>query len=279
MTPYRLEVLLTEACEAGRDPFAAAIGVESRLRLGGGTALGLRWGHRLNTDIDFSIGLAYYENARDAIAELGAAFEGRANIGDLKWRGGGFECVVGWSTPVSLFPVVSITQVPVSADTIEGSDVHLYATPEVLAKELLCRVGESEVVGRPPGIALTQNVCDLAYASHYHPALFVAAAEGLRPAVPVHASRHLRATHPAVIGWEGRGLHAMADGTLEFGGRDVVVATLERHFQDRLPFPPRCHPRTLGWFMLDVETVREFYFNPPPDDELRFPTVEECYAR
>ena len=31
--------------------------------------------------------------------------------------------------------------------------------------------------------------------------------------------------------------------------------------------------------MIDVEKVREFYFHPPPDDEPRFPTVEECYAR
>lgn len=31
--------------------------------------------------------------------------------------------------------------------------------------------------------------------------------------------------------------------------------------------------------MLDVEKVREFYFNPPPDGESRFPSAEECYAR
>ena len=31
--------------------------------------------------------------------------------------------------------------------------------------------------------------------------------------------------------------------------------------------------------MVDIERVREFCFNPPPDDEPRFSTAEECYAR
>ena len=244
MTAYRLEAHLAEAFEAVRGPFAAALGGESRLRLGGGTALGLRWGHRASTDLDFFIGLADYERVRDAIVELGAAFEGRADIGGLKWRGGGFECMVGRLTPVSLFPALSISRDPVSADTIDGSEVHLEATPEILAKKLLYRVGEREIVGRPRRIAPARDVYDLAYASRYHPALFEAAAESLQPDVLVHASRHLRATHPAVIGREGRDLHAMADETLEFGGRDVVIAALDRHLRDRLPpLPDRSRGR------------------------------------
>ena len=244
MAAYRLVVPLAEAFEAIRGPFAAALGAESRLRLGGGTALGLRWGHRLSTDLDFFIGLADYERARDAIAELGAAFEGRADIGELEWAGGGFKCMVGGRTPVSLFPALPVSRVPVSADTIEGSSVRLEATLEILAKKLLYRVGEREVVGRPRQIAPARDVYDLAYASRYHPALFEAAAAELRPDVLVHASRHLRATHPAVIGREGRDLHTMADETLEFGGRDVVIAALDRHLRDRLPpFPDRARGR------------------------------------
>ena len=238
MSAYRLEAPLAEAFAAVRGPFAVAIGDESRLRLGGGTALGLRWGHRLSTDLDFFIGLADYERAGDAIADLGEAFEGRADIAGLESHGGGFECLVAGRTPVSLFPAAAITRFPVSSDTIDGSRVRLEATPEILAKKLLHRVGEREVVGRARRIAPARDVYDLAYASRYHPAMFEAAVEGLRPEVLVHASRHLRATHPAVIGREGRELHAMADEALEFGGRDVVIAALDRHLQDRLPPPP-----------------------------------------
>ena len=236
MTAYRLETPLAEAFEAVREPFAAAFGDESRLRLGGGTALALRWGHRVSTDLDFFVGLADYEGARDEFAELATAFEGRDEIGELEWQdAGGFACVVGRSTPVSLFPAFSVTRVPVSADTIEGSRVHLEATPEILAKKLFHRVGTTEVGDRPRRIAPARDVYDLAYASRYHPALFEAAAEALQAEVLVRASRHLRTTHPAVTAHEGRNLRGVADETLEFGGRDVVTEAIGRHLGDRLP--------------------------------------------
>lgn len=238
MAAYRMEAPLEEAFEAVRGPFAAAFGDESRLRLGGGTALGLRWGHRVSTDLDFFVRPGDYDRARKAIAELAGVFDDDA-VGELEWEeGGGFRCVVGRRTPVSLFPAFSITPVPVSADTIEGSDVRLEASAEILAKKLFYRVGATEVGVGPRATAPGRDVYDLAYASRYHPTLFEAAAMALQPAVLVRAVRHLRTTHPAVIAQTGRELFGLADETLEFGGRDVVIEALSRHLGDRLPPVP-----------------------------------------
>ena len=236
MAVYRLEAPLAEAFEAVRGPFAAALGAESRLRLGGGTALGLRWGHRVSTDLDFFVRPGDYDRARDAIAELGAALGGREDVGGLKRApGGGFECVVGGRTPVSLFPAFSVTRVPVSSDTVDGSGVRLEASTEILAKKLVFRVGVSEVGDKVRRTAPGRDVYDLAYASRYHPEAFEAAAAAVERVVLVRARRHLRQTHPAVITREGRALFGMADEALEFGGRDVVIEALDRHLRDRLP--------------------------------------------
>ena len=63
------------------------------LRLGGGTALAMRWNHRLSTDIDYAmerqLALAFINRARQA---LNHDLRERRASGEVK------KCRVGWRT-------------------------------------------------------------------------------------------------------------------------------------------------------------------------------------
>ena len=58
--------------------------------------------------------------------------------------GGGAKCIVAGVTPVSFFPAEAFTPDPVSSDTVAGTRVRLEASPEILAKKLVYRVGAGE---------------------------------------------------------------------------------------------------------------------------------------
>ena len=109
MAAYRLDGALAEAFEVVRGPFAAALGNEVRLRLGGGTALALRWAHRRSTDLDFFFSYADQERVREGREALEDGLCRRVEVGRVEVRmGGGAECVVAGVTPVSFFPAEAL---------------------------------------------------------------------------------------------------------------------------------------------------------------------------
>ena len=243
MAAYRLAGALAEAFEVVRGPFAAALGNEVRLRLGGGTALALRWAHRRSADLDFFFSYADQERVREGHEALEDGLCQRVEVGQLEVRmGGGAECIVAGVTPVSFFPAAALTPDPVSSDTLAGTRVWLEASPEILAKKLVYRVGAGGEAVRAGRIAPARDVYDLAYASRHHPEVFDRAAAAMPFNVLEDALVHLRATDPQVIAGEGRELVGVADESLELEGRDVVVAAIDRHLRGRPPRLPRRPP-------------------------------------
>ena len=239
MAVYRLEGLLAEAFEAVRGPFAAALGHEVRLRLGGGTALALRWGHRQSTDLDFFVDPGDYGRAHARVRELAEELEARGVRDVTVGPDPGVLCEVGGRTEVTLFPAYPVTSRPLSSDTVEGSRVRLESSAEILAKKLVWRVGSPEVGSGVRRTALARDVYDLAYASRHRRAEFEAAVAGVPLNVLELAFRRLRGATSAEIAREGRPLVGMEDESLESGGRDIIVAALDRHLRERLPpLPP-----------------------------------------
>ena len=243
MAAYRLAGALAEAFEVVRCPFAAALGNEVRLRLGGGTALAFRWAHRRSTHLDFFFSYADQERVREGREALEDGLCRRVEVGRIEVRmGGGAKCIVAGATPVSFFPAESFTPDPVSSDTLAGTRVWLEASPEILAKKLVYRVGAGEEAVRSGRIAPARDVYDLAYASRHHPEVFERAAAAMPFNVLEDALVHLRATDPRLIAGEGRELVGVADESLELGGRDVVVDAIDRHLRGRPPPLPRRPP-------------------------------------
>ena len=118
--------------------------------------------------------------------------------------GGGAKCIVAGVTPVSFFPAGAFTPDPASSDTLAGARVWLEASSEILAKELVYRVGAGEETVRAGRIAPGRDVYDLAYAYRHHPEVFERAAAALPFNVLEDALAHLRATDPQMIAGEGR---------------------------------------------------------------------------
>lgn len=243
MAAYRLAGALAEAFEVVRGPFAVALGHELRMRLGGGTALALRWAHRKSTDLDFFFSYADQERVRERREALEDGLCRRVEVGRVEVRtGGGATCIVGGVTPVSFLPAETFTPAPVSSDTLAGTRVWLEASPEILAKKLVYRVGAGGEAVRAGRLAPARDVYDLAYASRHHPEEFERAAAAMPFNVLEDALVHLRATDPEVLAGEGRELVGAADESLELGGRDVVVDAIERHLRGRPPRLPRRPP-------------------------------------
>lgn len=243
MAAYQLAGALAKAFEVVRGPFAAALGNEVRLRLGGGTALALRWAHRRSTDLDFFFSYADQERVREGREALEDGLCQRVEVGQVEVRmGGGAECIVAGVTPVSFFPAEALTPDPVSSDTLAGTRVWLEASPEILAKKLVYRVGAGGEAVRAGRIAPARDVYDLAYASRHHPEVFERAAAAMPFNVLEDALAHLHATDPQVIAVEGRELVGVADESLELEGRDVVVDAIDRHLRGRPPRLPRRPP-------------------------------------
>ncbi|MDE3261201.1 MAG: nucleotidyl transferase AbiEii/AbiGii toxin family protein [Acidobacteriota bacterium] len=118
--------------EAVHEPLAAHLGGERHVRLGGGTALAMRWAHRHSTDVDlFTDGAPY--------ARL---YERRASLErDLKRRG--IPLTAARIRPRNLKILLQDSEVtlfsggpmlpglPSSGDTVRGTGVQLEATAEI----------------------------------------------------------------------------------------------------------------------------------------------------
>ena len=251
MAAYRLAGPLAEGFEAVRGPFAAALGSELRLRLGGGTALALRWNHRRSTDLDFFFSYRHYPRVRDGAAALEAALLRAPGVQRVQMAaapalgaGAGAECVVEGVTPVSFFPTDELTSRPVSFDTIAGSRVWLESAPEILAKKLVYRVAGLVAEADQRRFAPARDVYDLAYAARHQAEDFGRAAEAMPFNVLADALSHLRVTSAEDLARSGRPLSRLADGSLAFEARDVVVDALGRHLRARPSVRPDRDPPT-----------------------------------
>ena len=111
------------------------------LRMGGGTALAMRWNHRTSTDVDLAVDAPFYQSflARER-RRLQAAVKGMKAAGEIKtYRL--TSTFVGWvsveSGPISLSG--SLVEPP-CAEREADTCVRLAPTREILAGKLLGRV-------------------------------------------------------------------------------------------------------------------------------------------
>ena len=127
-------------------PTLAAYFGSKNLALGGGTALAARWHHRVSTDIHpFVRSWSTYAetHAYDAQA-LQKALQGLPHLASVTWfdEGGKLEARLpgGEMGRLTWAPSRSLTQNPVSAQFVEGTQVPLERSAEILAKKLFFRM-------------------------------------------------------------------------------------------------------------------------------------------
>ena len=165
-----------ELMEAVRAPLARAFGGENHLRLGGGTALAARWHHRHSTDVDIFVESEPYRQfhwntgGQFSLDLTAAAPVDRLIIG----RDGAYISFQARPGHVSVAPVRGLPHDPRSADTVEGTDVPLETTAEILAKKLCFRMAQDKEL-------LPRDLYDIAFARDRAPSALQTALDALRP--------------------------------------------------------------------------------------------------
>ena len=196
MAEYDLPDGPRQLFEAVHKPLAEHLGGESRFRLGGGTALAMRWAHRHSTDVDLFTDRAPY-------ARL---YERRASLErDLGLRGIPLNAarirprnlkILLQDSEVTLFsggPM--LPGLPPSGDTIRGTHVELEGNAEILAKKLAGRMLDT------PRQLLERDLYDVAVADRLDP-------EAAKTAMRAIDRSDLRQLHTELKnlsqGWGGR---------------------------------------------------------------------------
>lgn len=168
MAEYDLPPGPAELFEAVREAFGEHLDGEQHMRLGGGTALALRWAHRHSTDVDLFTDQESYSRLwerRDAFRRT------------IKHRAGPAEVltVLRWNTKiilrggeVTLFTSPPWTDEPRSVDTVRGTRVPLETNAEILVKKLAGRMLDSQRL-------LARDLYDFAVARHLDSAAVKAA--------------------------------------------------------------------------------------------------------
>ena len=124
--------------EAVREPLAEHLGGEHHFRLGGGTALAMRWGgHRHSTDVDLFTDGAAYARLYEQRASFERELERRGiPLAAVRLRSRNLKILL-LDSEVTLFsggPM--IPGLPPSGDTVRGTHVPLEGTAEILARIL-----------------------------------------------------------------------------------------------------------------------------------------------
>lgn len=196
MAEYDLPSGPAELFEAVREPLAEHLGGDRHFRLGGGTALAMRWAHRHSTDVDlFTDGPPYarlYERRRVLEREL----EDRGiplNAARIRPRN---LKILLQDSEVTLFsggPM--LPGLPPSGDTVRGTRVELEGTAEILAKKLAGRMLDT------PRQLLERDLYDFAVADRLDP-------EAVKTAMRAIDTSDLRQLHTELKnlpqGWAGR---------------------------------------------------------------------------
>ena len=157
------------AAFASVEPLLVRFLGEGACRLGGGTVLAARWGHRHSTDVDLSLGWdAFHKRLferrhafADEVRALSPAFVQILEAG----------CLIGLrEAEVSLTVARDATGQPLSGDRVEGSRVPVESTAEILARKLRLRM-----LGQ--GLYLPRDMYDIAVARERDPAALATALE------------------------------------------------------------------------------------------------------
>lgn len=169
MAEYDLPEGPRQLFEAVHEPLAEHLGGEHRFRLGGGTALAMRWAHRHSTDVDLFTDQEAYTRlwkCRDAFKRDIEASAGTPQV--LAVRRWNTRIVLQHGGEVTLFTSGAQTEEPRSPDTIAGTRVPLETNAEILAKKLWGRMLDSEQL-------LARDLYDFAVASRHDPGAVKAA--------------------------------------------------------------------------------------------------------
>ena len=162
MAEYDLPAGPAGLLEAVREAFGENLGGEHKMRLGGGTALAVRWGHRHSTDVDLFTDPEPYARLwgrRDAFRH---AIAQRARPRELSVRRWNTKIVLQ-EGEITLFTNLPLTDQPRSTDTVRGTSVPLETNAEILAKKLGGRMLDT-------GQLLARDLYDFAVARYHDPA-------------------------------------------------------------------------------------------------------------
>lgn len=162
MAEYELPAGPAGLLEAVREALGEHLGGEHYMRLGGGTALAMRWGHRHSTDVDLFTDSESYERLwkrRDAFRDAVAQRVRPRELSVRRWN----AKIVLQEGEITLFTSLPLTDQPRSADTVRGTSVPLETNAEILAKKLSGRMLDT-------GQLLARDLYDFAVARHHDPA-------------------------------------------------------------------------------------------------------------
>ncbi len=228
--------------EAVREAFGEHLGGEQHMRLGGGTALAMRWAHRHSTDVDLF-------TEREAYTRLWRRRDGFKR--DVEERAGTPQvfAVRRWNTrivlqgggEITLFTIGPQTEEPSSADTIAGTRVPLETNAEILAKKLWGRMLDSEEL-------LTRDLYDFAVAQRHDPDAVKAAMNHIDVSDLQQLKRELEAL-PG--GW--------MDGT---GQRTLIRPAYPQEAADPTPFV-----RAQVWREILSRRPARPHHGPPPSSD------------
>ena len=139
-----------ELLEAVREPLGRHLGGESRMRLGGGTALAARWQQRHSTHIDLFVAPADYARLFKREHEFRGDLERLVpDAQNVAIEPGFARIVLTDGEEVSISTSPSLTADPLSSDTVRGTEVPLETTAEILAKKLRYRmIQNAQIVPR-----------------------------------------------------------------------------------------------------------------------------------
>ncbi len=134
-----------ELLEAVRKPLADHLGGEQNIRLGGGTALAARWRHRHSTDVDLFTGHEAYANLYRNSDRFSADIEVHTRAVEQLGVGHRYTLIALRDGEVTVLATTSLTDRPVSSDTVRGTGVLLETNAEILAKKLTYRLAEYHI--------------------------------------------------------------------------------------------------------------------------------------
>lgn len=221
-----------ELLQTVRVPLARAFGGEQHLRLGGGTALAARWGHRHSTDIDLFVEPEPYRNFHwNTGGPFTLALTAAATVDRLVIDADAtYISFQGRPGHVSISPARALPVDPRSSDTVRGTALPLETTAEILAKKLRFRMAHDKEL-------LSRDLYDLALARERAPAALQDAFDAIRTdqlaeIAAVFEDHRARADHPAaspVLAPSDPALAARAADVVEhFVGAQLVRRTRDR---------------------------------------------------
>ncbi|MCY3745511.1 MAG: nucleotidyl transferase AbiEii/AbiGii toxin family protein [Acidobacteria bacterium] len=140
MTALTLPVGPAALLERTRLHLAAHLGGEHHLVLGGGTALIARWAHRWTHDLDFFIEPASYSRLHDNRIAFERDVRTAGAVRQLDVRPHNAIIVFEDGGEISINTTRPYTHNPKSADIVQGTEVMLETTTEILARKIGGRI-------------------------------------------------------------------------------------------------------------------------------------------